>query len=89
MLNIALFVPWITQGRGGKENVGQMMANSVAARDHCVDVFIFDDNKGLSRRPIQPEIRLHHLAEEDGRENDQQLMVEALTPYPILSSDIT
>lgn len=83
-LRIAFFVPWITKGRGGTENVGQMMANAMAARGHHADIFTFDNAKQPSRWPLNPEIRLHHLAEEDCRQNDQQLMMEVVQAAPDL-----
>jgi len=71
-IRMALFVPWITKGRGGTENVGQMVANAMAARGHHVDLFTFDDDRAPSRWPLHEEIGLRWLPEEDTREAHQQ-----------------
>ena len=76
-LNIVFFVPWITKGRGGTENVGQMMANAMAARGHRVGIFTFDDDRAPSRWPLRPEINLHYLTEKNSQENDMQIMMVA------------
>ncbi len=51
-MKICFIVPWITKGRGGTENVGQMMASAMAARGHEVDVVTFDDDRELSHWPL-------------------------------------
>lgn len=62
-MKIGFFIPWITMGRGGTENVGQMMANAMAARGHEVTIFTFDDSKAPSRWPLAYQISLVHLTE--------------------------
>ncbi|QQA44630.1 glycosyltransferase [Pelagovum pacificum] len=74
-LRIGIFVPWITLGRGGTENVGQMMANAMQARGHRVTVFTFDDKAGPSRWPLQEGIELVHLPEAAGVPGDRAMAV--------------
>lgn len=75
-LAIGFFIPWITKGRGGTENVGQMMANAMAARGHRVVVFTFDDARQPSRWPLAPQIELVWLAEADNAEADRQMALD-------------
>lgn len=75
-MKIGFFVPWITMGKGGTENVGQMMANAMAARGHAVTIFTFDDKRGPSRWPLRDGIALVHLAEADDEPADQRMAVE-------------
>lgn len=62
-MKIGFFIPWITMGRGGTENVGQMMANAMSERGHEVTIFTFDDSNSPSRWPLASEISLVHLPE--------------------------
>ncbi|MBJ3764366.1 glycosyltransferase [Maribius pontilimi] len=75
-MKIGFFVPWITKGKGGTENVGQMMANAMAARGHDVTVFTFDDTKAPSRWPLDSSIALVHLTEAEGPPADHRMAVE-------------
>lgn len=72
LLKIGFFVPWITQGRGGTENVGQMMANAMARRGHEVHIFTFDDKNRPSTWPLEEGISLHRLPEGEGSHVVQQ-----------------
>jgi glycosyltransferase involved in cell wall biosynthesis len=83
-MRIAFFVPWITKGRGGTENVGQMMANAMARRGHQVEILTFDDARQPSRWPLEPSIRLTHLAEAESDASDQQLAMEVARGNPDL-----
>lgn len=74
-MRIGFFVPWITMGKGGTENVGQMMANAMARRGHTVTIFTFDDKTGPSRWPLDPEITLVHLTEADDQAADHAMAV--------------
>jgi hypothetical protein len=51
-MRIVFFVPWITQSRGGTENVGHMMANAMVERGHDVHVFTFDDPLMMNAVPL-------------------------------------
>lgn len=62
-LRIGFVIPWISQGRGGTENVGQMMANAMAARGHQVRIWTFDDQRRPTRWPLHPAIELQYLEE--------------------------
>ncbi len=71
-LRIGFFVPWITKGRGGTENVGHMMANAMRQRGHDVTIFTFDDAKGPSCWPLDDGIDLVHLPEADDKQADDK-----------------
>lgn len=75
-MRIGLFVPWITVGRGGTENVGQMMANAMAKRGHQVTIFTFDDKRAPSRWPLDERIALVHLPEAADEPADYRMVVE-------------
>lgn len=75
-LRIGFFVPWITKGRGGTENVGHMMANAMCQRGHEVVIFTFDDAKGESLWPLEDAIELVHLSEKDDAPADGQMALE-------------
>ncbi|WP_372804342.1 glycosyltransferase, partial [Paracoccus seriniphilus] len=75
-MKIGLFLPWITIGRGNAENVGQMMANAMAARGHEVTVFTFDDKQAPSRWPLDERITLVHLPEADDESADDRIAIE-------------
>ena len=84
-MKICFLVPWITKGRGGTENVGQMMANAMAARGHDVHIITFDNMCGPSRWPLSETITLHHVAEAPGVSGTPQelqllLTLASLTP---------
>mgnify|MGYP006272267931 CR=1 FL=1 len=85
-LRIGFFVPWITKGRGGTENVGHMMANAMAARGHDVTVFTFEERTDAAPRwPLDPAIRLICLPEvDDDRSDDQMTMQVASTNRELL-----
>lgn len=75
-MSIGFFVPWITMGKGGTENVGQMMANAMARRGHQVTIFTFDDKRAPSRWPLDDRIALVHLPEADDEPADHHMAVE-------------
>lgn len=83
-LRIAFFIPWITQSRGGTENVGQMVANALAQRGHQIHVFTFDDLRAPSVWPLQPGIVLHHLSERTTPADDSQMLIEVAQVAPDL-----
>ncbi|MGH1369856.1 MAG: glycosyltransferase [Maritimibacter sp.] len=72
-MKIGFFIPWITMGTGGTENVGQMMANAMNARGHSVTIFTFDDKRAPSRWPLAPEISLVYLSEASDEPADQNM----------------
>lgn len=74
-LRIGFFVPWITKGRGGTENVGHMMANAMRQRGHEVTIFTFDDAKGPSCWPLDDGIDLLHLPEADDKQADDKMVL--------------
>lgn len=75
-MRIGFFVPWITTGKGGTENVGQMMANAMATRGHQVTIFTFDDKRAPSRWPLDDRIALVHLPETEDEPADNLMAVE-------------
>lgn len=75
-MRIGFFVPWVTMGKGGTENVGQMMANAMAVRGHQVTIFTFDDKRGPSRWPLDERIALVHLPEDESEPADNCMAVE-------------
>lgn len=75
-MRIGFFVPWITTGKGGTENVGQMMANAMAARGHAVTIFTFDDKHKPSRWPLDESITLVHLSEAEDTLSDHLMAIE-------------
>lgn len=83
-LRIGFFVPWITQGRGGTENVGHMMANAMATRGHGVTVFTFDDGQRPPLWPLDPAIRLIRLPEAAEARADRQMAAEVAACGPDL-----
>lgn len=74
-MRLGFFVPWITSGRGGTENVGQMMANAMAQRGHIVTIFTFDDSNRASRWPLDPRISLIHLTEASDEPADHLMAI--------------
>ncbi|WP_157967791.1 glycosyltransferase [Cohaesibacter intestini] len=83
-MRIAFFVPWITKGRGGTENVGHMMANAMADKGHHVDILTFDNDQAPSRWPLHPDIGMHHLPEEDNPQNNQVMQIKMAQIAPDL-----
>lgn len=83
-MKLCFLVPWITKGRGGTENVGQMMANAMQARGHAVEIITFDDARQPSRWPLAGEIALHHLPEAPETARDSQLMLTLASIAPDL-----
>jgi len=81
---IAFFVPWITQSRGGTENVGHMMANAMAERGHDIHVFTFDDERRPSEWPLNPAIALHHLETAQDAAADSRMVVAVAQVSPDL-----
>ncbi|MDJ0766390.1 MAG: glycosyltransferase [Myxococcota bacterium] len=81
---IAFFVPWITESRGGTENVGQMMANAMASRDHDVHIFTFDDERKPSVWPLADSIVLHHLETGDSSAADGRMLTSVAQVMPDL-----
>jgi glycosyltransferase involved in cell wall biosynthesis len=83
-LRIAFFIPWITESRGGTENVGQMMANAMAARKHIVHIFTFDDGQKQSVWPLHKSISLHHLEIEDSPAANSRMLMSVAQVSPDL-----
>lgn len=81
-LSIALFVPWITKGRGGTESIGAMVANGMAERGHSVNIHTFDDNRGEPTWPLRPEITISWHPETDTESSDSQLLMELTLQSP-------
>lgn len=79
---IVVFVPWITQGRGGTENVGQFIANGFARRGHEVSIVTFDDARRPSRWPLAPSVDLIHAPTRNDPDSELALStsVAALNP---------
>lgn len=83
-MRISFIIPWITKGRGGTENVGQLMANAMANRGHEVHVYTFDNNKQPSRWPLDSRIKFHFLPEGGSPHVDSQMTVALAEPCPDL-----
>lgn len=83
-MRLSFIIPWITKGRGGTENVGQLMANAMANRGHEVHVYTFDNNKQPSRWPLDSRIKFHFLPEGDSPHVDSQMTVALAEPCPDL-----
>lgn len=83
-MRLCFLVPWITKGRGGTENVGQMMANAMAARGHEVHVITFDDRAEPSRWPLADGITLSHVPEQAGPPQEGQLLMALASVAPDL-----
>lgn len=83
-MKICFIVPWITQARGGTENVGQMMANAMAARGHAVEILTFDDSRGPARFALSDGIGLHYIDETPGIGQDSQLLLALASIAPDL-----
>lgn len=81
---ISFVVPWITKGRGGTENVGQLMANAMSKRGHDVHLYTFDNKKEPSRWPLDARIKLHYLGEGDNPQLNSQMAVALAEPCPDL-----
>lgn len=81
-LSIAIFVPWITKGRGGTESVGAMVANGMAERGHAVNIHTFDDGHGEPTWPLRPEISVSWHPETDSEASDSQLLMELALQAP-------
>lgn len=78
-MKLGFFVPWISLGKGGTENVGHQMANALAERGHEVTIFTFDDKKQPSRWLLDPSITLVHLSEAEDEPADRQMTIEIAT----------
>lgn len=77
ILKIAFFVPWITKGKGGTENVGQMMANTMVKKGHHVAIFTFEnDEEATTQWPLDDRIKLVKLSEDDGPLADSQMALQ-------------
>jgi glycosyltransferase involved in cell wall biosynthesis len=83
-MKICFLVPWITKGRGGTENVGQMMANAMAARGHTVHIVTFDDMRSPSRWPLADGIILSHVGETAGPQQEGHLLMKLTSIAPDL-----
>ena len=83
-MKLCFLIPWITKGRGGTENVGQMMAGAMAARGHEVHILTFDDARQPARWPLPDGVTLTHLTEIPGPVQDGQLMLALASTAPDL-----
>ncbi|CAH6978077.1 putative glycosyltransferase [Vibrio chagasii] len=62
-INIGMFIPWISQGKGGTENVGSMIANAMSRFGHNVTIFTFDDQSRPSQWLLEENIKIVYLPE--------------------------
>lgn len=81
-LTIAIFVPWITQTRGGTEVIGSLIASGMAERGHKVCLYTFDDNHGVSLLQLDPRIKLRTLAEDNLPQSVTQMLLELQVDRP-------
>ncbi len=83
-MKISFIVPWITQSRGGTENVGHLMANSMARRGHEVNVYTFDDAHRPSVWPLDHDVKLRYLPEGNNHKSNYQMAVALAEASPDL-----
>ncbi|KJZ17948.1 glycosyltransferase [Loktanella sp. S4079] len=83
-MKISFIVPWITKSRGGTENVGQLMANSMAEKGHEVNVYTFDERKQPSVWPLHNSLKLHFLPEGDDTKSNSQMTIALAEACPDL-----
>jgi len=83
-MKISFIIPWISQGRGGTENVGHLMANAMAEKGHQVKVYTFDSEERPSRWPLNESISLHYLPENDDKVANSQMAIALAEPCPDL-----
>ncbi len=83
-LTVALFVPWITRGRGGTESVGAMIANGMAARGHRIHIHTFDDDRGEPTWSLHENVTVSHHPQADSEAADNQLLLELALQSPDL-----
>ncbi len=82
-LNILFFVPWITKGKGGTENVGSSVANEMSRRGHKVTIATFDKDYNESKWTLDNSVDLIYLKEKIVSKNDylnMTLSVSTATP---------
>jgi capsular polysaccharide export protein len=81
-MNICFLVPWITQTRGGTENVGHMMASAMAARGHEVHVVTCDPDRGAPSWPLPDSVTLHHVVptRDEALEREMETIIATLAP---------
>ncbi|WP_444907901.1 glycosyltransferase [Microbulbifer sp. SSSA008] len=63
-LRIGFFIPWITQGRGGTESVGALIANLLSRRGHNIFIYTYDSHHGKPTWHLDPEIKLRTFDED-------------------------
>lgn len=83
-MNIAFFIPWITQNRGGTEHVGAMLANLLAERGHAVFIHTDDDKKRSSTYPLNPGIELRCHPQKLTPVVEMQILMELAVQKPDL-----
>lgn len=83
-IKIAFFIPWITKGRGGTENVGSMMANAMVKKGHEAVIYTFDNEMGESCWPLNKKITLRCYPETITNEVEGQLLLELAVQKPDL-----
>lgn len=75
-IRIGLTVPWITQGRGGTERVGTLIANGLAERGHTVFIHTWDDGEGDPSWPLHESIELRRHPATDTPNSELQTLTE-------------
>lgn len=83
-LTVSMFVPWITQGKGGTETVGAMIANEMSDRGHRVHIHTFDDNQGDPTRTLRPEITVTRHPEKPTDVAENQILMSLAIQRPDL-----
>ncbi len=83
-LNISFFIPWITQGRGGTENVGSMMVNSMVERGHNVRIYTFDDKNRSPTWPLHDDVDVRCHPEKITQNSAGQILMELAIQEPDL-----
>ena len=81
-LTISMFVPWITQGKGGTETVGTIIANAMSERGHKVHVHTFDDKQGDVTQPLHHEISVTRHPEKPSDVAENQILMSLATQQP-------
>lgn len=83
-MKISFIIPWITQSRGGTENVGHLIANAMVDKGHDVHIYTFDAQKRPATWPLKSAIKLHYMPQGDSSRVDRQMAVALAEACPDL-----
>ncbi|QFU74470.1 glycosyltransferase family 4 protein [Halioglobus maricola] len=83
-MRIVFFVPWLTQGRGGTESIGSLIASGMAARGHSVFIYTFDDLWRESQWQLDGSIAIRRVPEARDDSSTLQTLLELQVDRPDL-----